>query len=34
LLVSAGLISNDEEAVKLTKKGRFVGNEVFEEFLL
>ncbi|MBK3493341.1 oxygen-independent coproporphyrinogen III oxidase [Viridibacillus sp. YIM B01967] len=34
LLVSAGLLSNDEAAVKLTKKGRFVGNEVFEEFLL
>lgn len=33
-LVSKGLLEQDELGVRLTRKGRFVGNEVFQQFLL
>lgn len=33
-LVSEGLLENDTEGIRLTRKGRFVGNEVFQQFLL
>lgn len=33
-LVSKGLLEHDEVGVRLTRKGRFVGNEVFQQFLL
>ena len=33
-LVSKGLLELDELGVRLTRKGRFVGNEVFQQFLL
>lgn len=33
-LVSEGLLEHDERAIRLTRKGRFVGNEVFQQFLL
>ena len=31
-LVSTGLLEQDEVGVRLTRKGRFVGNEVFQQF--
>lgn len=33
-LVKDGLLESDEYGVRLTRKGRFVGNEVFQQFLL
>ena len=33
-LVKDGLLEHDEIGVRLTRKGRFVGNEVFQHFLL
>jgi len=33
-LVKDGLLERDECGVRLTRKGRFVGNEVFQQFLL
>ncbi|MGG0657568.1 radical SAM family heme chaperone HemW [Rummeliibacillus pycnus] len=33
-LLEKGLIAMEEDYIKLTRNGRFVGNEVFEEFLL
>ena len=33
-LVHNGLLESDEKGIRLTKKGRFVGNEVFQQFLL
>ncbi|RHW38589.1 oxygen-independent coproporphyrinogen III oxidase [Lysinibacillus yapensis] len=33
-LVREGLLIEDEKGVKLSRKGRFVGNEVFQQFLL
>ena len=33
-LVHKGFIAIDDDYIKLTRNGRFVGNEVFEEFLL
>ena len=33
-LVSKGLLEHDDIGVRLTRKGRFVGNEVFQQFLL
>ncbi|KOS67977.1 coproporphyrinogen III oxidase [Lysinibacillus contaminans] len=33
-LVAEGLLEHDENGIRLTRKGRFVGNEVFQEFLL
>ncbi|NLY78844.1 MAG: radical SAM family heme chaperone HemW, partial [Lysinibacillus sp.] len=33
-LISEGLLMADDVSVKLTKKGRFLGNEVFQQFLL
>ncbi len=33
-LKKKGLILIDDDTIQLTRKGRFVGNEVFEEFLL
>ncbi|MGX9135333.1 radical SAM family heme chaperone HemW [Rummeliibacillus sp. JY-2-4R] len=33
-LKNKGLLWIDEDVIQLTRKGRFVGNEVFEEFLL
>lgn len=33
-LVRQGLLEVDEEGVRLTRKGRFVGNEVFQQFLI
>lgn len=33
-LVNDGLLLRDEIGVRLSKKGRFVGNEVFQQFLL
>jgi len=33
-LVSKGLLEHDDVGVRLTRKGRFVGNEVFQQFLL
>lgn len=29
-----GLLESDEKGIRLTRKGRFVGNEVFQQFLL
>jgi len=33
-LVSEGLLEHDAIGIRLTRKGRFVGNEVFQQFLL
>ena len=33
-LVHNGLLESDAKGIRLTKKGRFVGNEVFQQFLL
>ncbi|MGE7692920.1 radical SAM family heme chaperone HemW [Lysinibacillus sp. NPDC094177] len=33
-LVSEGLLEHDTIGIRLTRKGRFVGNEVFQQFLL
>ncbi|MEY9975468.1 radical SAM family heme chaperone HemW [Lysinibacillus sp. RC79] len=33
-LVSEGLLEQDTIGIRLTRKGRFVGNEVFQQFLL
>ncbi|WP_431029736.1 radical SAM family heme chaperone HemW [Lysinibacillus sp. LZ02] len=33
-LVDEGLLESDELGIRLTRKGRFVGNEVFQQFLL
>ncbi|MCM3387988.1 radical SAM family heme chaperone HemW [Ureibacillus chungkukjangi] len=33
-LVLEGLIIEDEKGVRLSRKGRFVGNEIFQQFLL
>ena len=33
-LTKSGLLENDDLGVRLTRKGRFVGNEVFQQFLL
>lgn len=33
-LVNEGLLTEDEGRIRLTKKGRFLGNEVFRQFLL
>jgi len=33
-LVSEGLLEHDPNGIHLTRKGRFVGNEVFQQFLL
>lgn len=33
-LESEGLLEHDERGIRLTRKGRFVGNEVFQQFLL
>lgn len=33
-LVEEGLIVEDEKGISLSRKGRFVGNEVFQQFLL
>lgn len=33
-LKSEGLLEHDERGIRLTRKGRFVGNEVFQQFLL
>ncbi|MFF5993661.1 radical SAM family heme chaperone HemW [Lysinibacillus sp. KU-BSD001] len=33
-LVGEGLLESDELGIRLTRKGRFVGNEVFQQFLL
>ncbi len=33
-LVSEGLLAHDAVGIRLTRKGRFVGNEVFQQFLL
>lgn len=33
-LVAEGLLEQDQNGIRLTRKGRFVGNEVFQEFLL
>ena len=32
--VTDGLLEQDEQGVRLTRKGRFVGNEVFQQFLV
>ena len=32
--VNAGLLELDQQGVRLTRKGRFVGNEVFQQFLI
>lgn len=32
--VADGLLEQDAVGVRLTRKGRFVGNEVFQQFLL
>ncbi|MER1998504.1 MAG: oxygen-independent coproporphyrinogen III oxidase, partial [Lysinibacillus sp.] len=32
--ISDGLLECDEHGIRLTRKGRFVGNEVFQQFLL
>lgn len=31
--VAAGLLENDDKGIRLTRKGRFLGNEVFQQFL-
>ena len=33
-LVHNGLVESDAKGIRLTRKGRFVGNEVFQQFLL
>ncbi|MGM9949863.1 MAG: radical SAM family heme chaperone HemW [Lysinibacillus sp.] len=33
-LVHNGLLESDEKGIRLTRRGRFVGNEVFQQFLL
>ena len=33
-LINEGLLQHDKNGVRLTRKGRFVGNEVFQQFLL
>ena len=33
-LVKEGLLIEDEKGVRLSRKGRFVGNEIFQQFLL
>ena len=33
-LVNEGLLFEDEKGVRLSRKGRFVGNEIFQQFLL
>jgi oxygen-independent coproporphyrinogen-3 oxidase len=33
-LVSEGLLEHDTIGIRLSRKGRFVGNEVFQQFLL
>lgn len=33
-LVHNGLLESDDRGIRLTRKGRFVGNEVFQQFLL
>ncbi|MEO4052227.1 radical SAM family heme chaperone HemW [Solibacillus sp. CAU 1738] len=33
-LVKEGLLEQDDVGIRLTRKGRFVGNEVFQQFLL
>ncbi|WP_342472693.1 radical SAM family heme chaperone HemW [Metasolibacillus sp. FSL H7-0170] len=33
-LVKEGLLQQDEHGIRLTRKGRFVGNEVFQQFLV
>lgn len=33
-LVKQGLLEHDETGVRLTRKGRFIGNEVFQQFLI
>ena len=33
-LIKEGLLELDQDGVRLTRKGRFVGNEVFQQFLL
>ncbi|WP_341299821.1 radical SAM family heme chaperone HemW [Lysinibacillus sp. FSL H8-0500] len=33
-LVAKGLLEHDHKGIRLTRKGRFVGNEVFQQFLL
>ena len=33
-LMDEGLVMEEEGRVKLTRKGRFLGNEVFQQFLL
>jgi len=33
-LVKDGLLESNEYGIRLTRKGRFVGNEVFQQFLL
>ena len=32
--VKDGLLELDEQGLRLTRKGRFVGNEVFQQFLI
>ena len=32
--VTDGLLEQDEHGIRLTRKGRFIGNEVFQQFLL
>ena len=31
-LVKDGLLQQDEQGIRLTRQGRFVGNEVFQQF--
>ncbi|TSI03306.1 radical SAM family heme chaperone HemW [Lysinibacillus sp. BW-2-10] len=33
-LVNNGLLSKDEHGIRLSRKGRFVGNDVFQQFLM
>ena len=33
-LQKSGLVEVDMDGIRLTRKGRFVGNEVFQQFLL
>ncbi len=33
-LINQGLLQVDQDSIRLTRKGRFVGNEVFQQFLL
>ena len=32
--VQKGVLEADDQGVRLTRKGRFIGNEVFQQFLL